>query len=455
MPPIIAAIIFIVFIFIVFAIDFKRKPDVTFTHWIPFIWLLIISSRPLAAWIIASPATISGGMYEAAMEGSVLDSTVFSILLVLGFFILSKRIQKCKLILRNNLWLVFLILYCLMSIFWSDYPYISFKRWIRGAGTFIMILVVLTETNPLETIKTMLRRCAFSWIPLSILFIKYFRGLGVCYETWGAIGYCGVSTGKNPLGRLCLILGIYFFWEIFINLKNKNSTYVSKKESFINIIFLGMILWTLIIANSATATLCLLIAVSIILLFSFSPLKNNINNINTIFFILIGIALLLDLTLDLTNVIITSMDRDTTLTGRTEIWSLSLKYVENPLIGVGYDNFWHGERLLRFWNELGSTPIHAHNGYLDVYLQIGIIGLSLLIGVLFSIYKKITKTIVNDYNVGIFQLSFFIVFLLYNITENSFKLHHFFWFVFLLIELAKAQNEGPIIKVPSPATTST
>ena len=75
--------------------------------------------------------------------------------------------------------------------------------------------------------------------------------------------------------------------------------------------------------------------------------------------------------------------RDATFTGRTGLWETLLQEPINPLIGVGYASFWLGERLERFWAMYPtSPPIEAHNGYLEVYLNLGLIGVCLLAGVL-------------------------------------------------------------------------
>ncbi len=440
MPPEIAALICSAFILTLFVIDFKRKPNVTIYHWIPFIWLLILSSRPLVQWL--NPT----GMADiepvlAISEGSVVDRNVLIILIIAALIILSTRIKNCTQILKNNPWIILFLLYCSISVLWSDYQSISFKRWFRGVGTFIIVLVILTEIDPLETIKTMLRRCAFLMIPLSILFIKYYRQLGVYYGEYGGAGYAGVTTGKNPLGRLCLILGFYFFWEIFSNWKNQNNKEINRYKTilFVNIIILLMIFWLLKKADSATSLACLIFAVFILLLLNLPGLRRNIN---IVLFLSVIILFILSATIDIEKIFLTILNRDPTLTGRTELWSLCLTFVKNPLIGVGYESFWLGERLQIFWSKYWWHPIQAHNGYIDTYLDLGMIGLFLLLGLILSIYKRIKKTLNNDFYLGIFQLPFFIAYLIYNITENAFGLSSLFWFVFLIVVLIQDSKDG-------------
>jgi len=90
---------------------------------------------------------------------------------------------------------------------------VSFKRWFRDLGNYIVILVVLSDPRPLEAVHTLLRRLCYLLIPLSILLIKYYSYLGRAYSEWtGAAEYIGAMTSKNMLGVVCLISGIFFFW---------------------------------------------------------------------------------------------------------------------------------------------------------------------------------------------------------------------------------------------------
>jgi len=113
----------------------------------------------------------------------------------------------------RNVALVAFVSFALVSVLWSDFPLVSFKRWFRDLGNYIVILVVLSDPRPLEAVHTLLRRLCYLLIPLSILLIKYYSYLGRAYSEWtGAAEYIGAMTSKNMLGVVCLISGIFFFW---------------------------------------------------------------------------------------------------------------------------------------------------------------------------------------------------------------------------------------------------
>ena len=67
--------------------------------------------------------------------------------------------------------------------------------------------------------------------------------------------------------------------------------------------------------------------------------------------------------------VVSVLDRDTTLTGRTNMWADLLKEAINPILGAGYQSFWLGPGAERIWAKYYFHPTQAHNGYLEVYLN--------------------------------------------------------------------------------------
>ncbi len=121
--------------------------------------------------------------------------------------------------MRNNQWLTIFLLYCLISIIWSDFPVVALKRWIKVLGHPIMALIVFTEPDPEEALIRLMKRCAYVILPVSILFLKYFPQWGRGFDPWsGAAVNTGITTNKNLLGCICMILGFFLFWYLLQNL---------------------------------------------------------------------------------------------------------------------------------------------------------------------------------------------------------------------------------------------
>lgn len=76
---------------------------------------------------------------------------------------------------------------------------------------------------------------------------------------------------------------------------------------------------------------------------------------------------------------------DSSFTGRTDVWSFAIpKAAETPIFGHGLGAFWATEAL-RYGLEptiWAGNAAHAHNGYLDAVLSMGLPGLALTIAAL-------------------------------------------------------------------------
>jgi exopolysaccharide production protein ExoQ len=436
MPPKIALLFCTMFVCILLWIDSTRDRKASKVVWIPTLWLMYCASRSVEYWFTGGGLIGEGG---DIVEGSPLDRILLSILIVIALMILFKRKINWSQVLRENRWLMIMFLYMLVSILWSDFPFVSFKRWVKTAGTVIMAMVVLTEMNPLESLVTIIRRTSYVLIPYSIVLIKYFGNLGRQYSRWaGATSWCGVSLTKNTLGALCVVSIFFLVWELIR--RNKITGFKSIwYQSVANLLVLGMSIVLLRgpggIISSATSFGVLIIGLSTFILLRRS--KNGLKSLNNAIWTgVLGCALILitlNAVLDkpLMTHLTSFMGRDETLTGRTDlIWSELIPIaLKNPVLGVGYGAFWIRPIFDFSINE-------AHNGYLDVFIELGIIGIILLMFLIISFYKKARAEFVYDTEWASLRISFLLIVLFHNMTESSFlKSTLFIWnmFVFLLI----------------------
>src|SRR5579859_478443 len=180
MLPTLALSLWLIFTLGLFAYDPAREAKISLALWVPLIWMFIIGSRLPSQWLGQQVQTAS----QALEEGNTLDRAIFSILIVLAIGILMSRPFSWGVFFARNSMLIAFLLFALMSVLWSDFAFISFKRWIRDFGNYLVILVVLSDTRPLEAVRTVLRRLCYLLIPLSILLIKYFPQIGKTYEFW-------------------------------------------------------------------------------------------------------------------------------------------------------------------------------------------------------------------------------------------------------------------------------
>jgi exopolysaccharide production protein ExoQ len=424
MPPVLALLLCLGFIWFAYRIDRRQAPDVSAGLWVPLIWVLIIGSRPISLWFNLGPA----GYTES--EGSPLDASIYLVLIIAACLVLAKRhINWSAFAGRNQIFIV-LFLYICLSVLWTDDPFVSFKRLIKMVGMPVMALVVLTEREPVVAIKTLARRSAYVLIPLSLILNKYFFSLAVRFDSWsGAMEITGVTESKNMLGQLCFVISLVLIWAILTSYQRGEHRSNRRQMLLDGFVFL-LAVYLLLKSNSATSKVCLLIGVAVLLCGHLRLIRWRIAT----FLILGAITFaILQGTFGIHESMAAALNRDPTLTNRTDIWQELWSLRGNTLIGTGYEAFWTGERLTRIWETRHINE--SHNGYLEIFLNLGAIGLSLWLLFIVAAYKNCKRRLIYDYELGRISIALFTVAVVYNMTEAGFKGLSFMLFLFFLIAL--------------------
>ena len=84
----------------------------------------------------------------------------------------------------------------------------------------------------------------------------------------------------------------------------------------------------------------------------------------------------------------------------------------------------------------------GHNGYLEVFVEAGFVGIVLLAGLIISSFFKIQKTLQSNYDYGVLRLCLLLMIVICNLTESSFaRPQDFLWFVFLLLAMSRPDKD--------------
>jgi O-antigen ligase len=341
---------------------------------------------------------------------------------------------------RRNLPIVLFFAYCAASIVWSDYASVAFKRWTKAAGDLVMVMVVLTDPAPFTAIKRVFARTAFVLIPVSVLLVKYYPELGRGYDRWTWTPYYGgVAIGKNSLGYVCLVFGLASLWRFLTSWHDARGR--SNQPLIAHGVVVSMALWLFWIANSATSLGCFLLG-SALLVLTTMPVFARTARTPHVLTVAIAVCAFVIVLLDAGNVFVQAMGRDTTLTGRTELWDRLLQMRVDPFFGSGFESFWLGDRVEKLWSVYWWHPRQAHNGYIEAFLNLGLIGLA-LVGNLFATgYRNATAAFRTNPAAGSLALTFLVVALAYNLTEAAFKTMHPVWIALLMATAVPAAPRG-------------
>jgi O-antigen ligase len=296
-----------------------------------------------------------------------------------------------------------------------------------------MVLILFTEPDPEEALARLMKRSAYILVPFSILVIKYYPEIGRKFDEWSGLPMNnGVAMNKNLLGCVCLILGFFFFWHLLITWRRPRD---AARRNELRLIggFLFMIGWLFWKAHSATSFLSLVIAILVVLVLGRRWVNKKL--IGTyVLLAVIGLAVA-ELTFGIFERIVDLTGHEATIIGRAELWRQLFALHTNPIFGVGFESFWLGNRLVLLSEGRPWQPNEAHNGYLEIYLNLGLVGLLMLIGLFIATFRKIRTDLLQNFEWGRFRLAFLVAVVFYNWTEATFRGLSLVWFAFYIIAL--------------------
>ena len=304
-----------------------------------------------------------------------VNQIVFSVVLFLSMISLfSKREQLVNLIISEKFLSLFL-LWCLISIIWSQYSFISLKRLIQVLSAVTASLAVLLHTESSNDNLKYFEWVLYPYIVLSLLAVIFIsEAIDPNFGTWR-----GLTPTKNNLGQVGLVgmiisataLKLGNFWKRFI---------AAAMFAISLLLLFGSHSMTSIVTAGFIA---MIVLVLFIVKFVFpTPLIGRF----LIAFMTIGFLLTIgsviiytpDALLDIPQY----LGKSATFTGRDRIWLDIIEEInKHPFLGCGFSGFWvhDSDFLALFQKRYFWLPNQAHNGYLDILNETGIIGLSLVI----------------------------------------------------------------------------
>jgi exopolysaccharide production protein ExoQ len=415
--------------FLVFAVwlirrDTARRSGISGALWIPTLWVGILASRPLSAWV-----GFGGG--TDTLEGSPLDRLFFFGFIFAAFIIVWRRQIDWSDVFSRN-WPVFLFYaYLLVTVLWAESSVVSFKRWFKDFGNIIVLLVILTEVNPQEAFRAVFVRCAYVLLPLSFIFIRWFPNLGRHYSIHsGAMEATGVTFQKNSLGATVLVTTLVLMWD-WMERSRPGMPRLSKVERYVPFAIFAMAAYLINLCDSKTSIACLLLGGGILAAVKLPLLRQKIGQFGG--YALAGIAVfyLLDQMFGVSEWIVRSMGRDMTFTGRTDVWRELLALKTDPIFGLGFCSIWSDRSILdRLPIWVGAS---AHNGYLEMYLDGGYLAVFFLILMLLMVSFKINRQLKHGGSYALIGLVVLLVTIIGDFSESHFGRMSPLWFLFLLV----------------------
>lgn len=331
----------------------------------------------IIAWISYSAIgfrnPISPILHSDSFQGAAIRQILFSTaaLTSLALMFFTRNIGNALTMNRSMLTLSILVL---MSVLWSSETMLTLKRSILFLfGLITLYAIVHSSRNP---VYRMLRivTCSVTAIALASLAIHFAFGQAYTVNPMRP-GLAGITTHPN---NLAAIMSVGLICSLGLRTKTiKGFATLRLAQALIGL--------SLLMAQSITTLATTLTAIGLYALLVCNSYKRGMQQILIILVIvacsLIGWGTLKSALFDVTG-------RDESLSGRDEVWNIVLvEGLKKPIFGSGYGAFWtegKGRELVHTWN-----PRQSHNAYLDLWVDLGFIGLAaLLLAFPVKLYKR-------------------------------------------------------------------
>jgi O-antigen ligase len=252
----------------------------------------------------------------------------------------------------------------------------------------------------------------------------------------------GVTTNKNVLGVVLLVVSLFTFWRTMTLWRIKDAP-DRKRHLWAHGVLLGFGVILLKMTDSATSLVCFVIGAGLMLAADRRAIRMKPARIHVLC-IGIFIATSMIFLLGAGGNVAQALGRTSSLSGRTQIWAAVLPAAPNALLGAGYESFWMSSNVKIFQDNMvgwwhPENLNEAHNGYIEVYLNLGWIGLILIALILVSGYRRAIAAFKVNPSVGGLMLAYVIVSPVYAITEAGFRSPDPMW-IFLLLTIISSTS---------------
>ncbi len=367
----------------------------------------------IGAWVtlIIKPDDL-GALGNAADASPILRLIWIPIyLLVLG--LISIRVRYFLPILAIGWAPLVLCMIAGLSVIWSVSPDDSLRRAIALTITTFCGLYLGMRFSQLELLRLLAWALGVTMIGSWVVSLAL-PDLGIMKGTLAG-AWRGMFAHKNQLGSTMMLAAVVF------------GVIAYRAERHRNLWWMAMVSALALVLLSSSQT-SLLISILLLGLFGFSkvlslPARHAIPLAGVLVAGGFGVAILGGF---LVEPILAAMGRDITLTGRSEIWAGIFRAIgERPWLGYGYEAFWEGV----------PQEERAHNGFLDVTLGFGVVGLLvLLVSYVMALRDGIRLIRMPGREEGYWVLLLLGMYFLQNITEATFlKQNDLLWILYCAV----------------------
>ena len=368
---------------------------------------LLASTGLLVSFLRAQQGGSDLNVGEGDPITEVLWLGVYAVMILL-FFVRWRSLLSVA--LRDKL-LLLLTAVAIFSVLWSVAPEVTLRRGVALLGTSLFGIYI-AERYGLDELLRLLAWTLGITAVLSLVFALVLPSYGISQEPITQGDWEGIFDHKNTLGKNMALSTIVF---LLLALSSRRHRWVAWTG-------FGLSAALLLLSNSTTS---LLVALSVCLLLPFYRTLRWDISVAAPLIILAVLSILGTTTWLLSNpeALLGVLGKDATLTGRTVLWSAVWDAIwDRPWAGYGYSAFWLGweGKSATIWLMTGEEFYDAHNGILDLWLTLGLAGVSVFVLQFLRAFLRAAAWARTTGTVeGLWPVAFLTFMLLSNLTEGT------------------------------------
>jgi exopolysaccharide production protein ExoQ len=362
----------------------------------------------------------------------IIWAAVYALVLIRAF----RNFRPIAAAVRANKFLIALVLLAVISVFWSEDPGLTLRRGLALLATTLFGLDFAVR-YPIRKQLQLVAIALSAIVALSVVVQVFFAGLVPVVDKAYPDAWVGLFDQKNVFARVVVLTAIV----VLASVRRSMAGILTAIFTFVAAV--GLIIAT----QSITAVVAL---VGLILVLQFAPALRWTGRVRTLigFSAAAMVAPAIFLLVHYWALITNLLGRNGTLTGRAQLWAISFSSIElKPLLGYGYSAFWMvSEEALRINAMLHWTVPHAHNAYMDLALELGLMGLVLyLAAYVVALWRAVAYMRTDSETSSKWPLVYLCFIFLYSLTESSVLVPgSIFWMLFVAAACTVAQPAGAL-----------
>ena len=352
---------------------------------------------------------VAAGEAPEEASGQVVFQALWWLIYIVAVVLIFRKCKDAIKELRHEYLLLALLLLVLASAKWSEAPGVSFRHGVALVFTCLFGVYLGSRFALREQLRLLAGACSTCVV---FSFVFGILGIGNSVDTSDVPGWIGVFVQKNSLGRM-MALSIVVFLLLASITQRKVRLWIG----------VGLASILLLLSQSMTSLVVLVAMLALFPIFRvLSRYKSQVFRAAFIFgaIMLAGLYWANDHFID----ILQYLGKDITLTGRLPLWILSVVMaLRNPWLGYGYNAFWLGPGSpgAQIWAVVHWQPPHAHNGLLEIWLELGVVGVGLfLLGFATYVVRAFIFLRRQASPEALWPICFLVFMFLSNLTESDF-----------------------------------